>query len=406
MHSNQTSKKIKLSTKCRWISCCFGVVVLATLSAMVVLILFLFGLIVKECPVDEERCQLAEEVDDLDNMIDQIGVTPEPSLYDLKMDHKVKKLTQTKLHKFAAMTDINRLRHQRLPSLLIPRVSGTAGNIEVRQYITTSLQSLPSWTITEDRFMDSTPMGMIEFSNIIATLVPPGQTESDLKLVLACHHDSKYYQNQDFIGATDSSVPCAMMLDLAHNLQQSLDQKSYQLYTLQLIFFDGEEAFERWSNFDSLYGSRHLAQKWENTPHPSDNRKNVLDGIGLFFLMDLLGAANPQFVNHFRRNRQSNRMYQHLQTIETRLVQAGLFDSSYNPQRPYFTKGSFNPIEDDHKPFLQRGVDVVHMIATPFPSTWHTMSDTGANLDYPTISNLNKIIHVFVAEFLHLKLPE
>lgn len=39
----------------------------------------------KECPVDEERCQLADEVDDLDNMIDQIGVTTEPSLYDLKV---------------------------------------------------------------------------------------------------------------------------------------------------------------------------------------------------------------------------------------------------------------------------------------------------------------------------------
>lgn len=56
----------------------------------------------------------------------------------------MKKLTQTKLHQFAAMTDINRLRHQRLPSLLIPRVSGTAGNIEVRQVITNvNLNNLP-----------------------------------------------------------------------------------------------------------------------------------------------------------------------------------------------------------------------------------------------------------------------
>lgn len=39
--------------------------------------------------------------------------------------------------------------------------------------------------------------------------------------------------------------------------------------TLQLIFFDGEEAFFRWSPTDSLYGSRHLAHKMENTPHPA-----------------------------------------------------------------------------------------------------------------------------------------
>lgn len=32
---------------------------------------------------------------------------------------------------------------------------------------------------------------------------------------------------------------------------------------LMLIFFDGEEAFVNWTDDDSLYGSRHLAKKWE-----------------------------------------------------------------------------------------------------------------------------------------------
>lgn len=35
--------------------------------------------------------------------------------------------------------------------------------------------------------------------------------------------------------------------------------------TLQMVFFDGEEAFKEWSKTDSLYGSRHLAWQWENT---------------------------------------------------------------------------------------------------------------------------------------------
>ncbi len=30
-----------------------------------------------------------------------------------------------------------------------------------------------------------------------------------------------------------------------------------------MVFFDGEEAFVDWSDTDSLYGSRHLAAKWE-----------------------------------------------------------------------------------------------------------------------------------------------
>ena len=33
--------------------------------------------------------------------------------------------------------------------------------------------------------------------------------------------------------------------------------------TLQFVFFDGEEAFKRWTSTDSIYGSRHLAGTWE-----------------------------------------------------------------------------------------------------------------------------------------------
>jgi glutaminyl-peptide cyclotransferase len=31
---------------------------------------------------------------------------------------------------------------------------------------------------------------------------------------------------------------------------------------LQLVFFDGEEAFRHWTPTDSIYGARHLAAKW------------------------------------------------------------------------------------------------------------------------------------------------
>lgn len=50
--------------------------------------------------------------------------------------------------------------------------------------------------------------------------------------------------------------------------------------SLQLIFFDGEEAFLHWSPQDSLYGSRHLASKMASTPHPPGARNtNQLHGM-------------------------------------------------------------------------------------------------------------------------------
>lgn len=91
------------------------------------------------------------------------------------------------------------------------------------QHIKTTLGSLGAgWEVTLDRFRSMTPYGELPFTNIIATLNPSAKR----RLVLACHHDSKYYPPQwhgrEFHGATDSAVPCAMMLELVRALDEEL----------------------------------------------------------------------------------------------------------------------------------------------------------------------------------------
>lgn len=64
-------------------------------------------------------------------------------------------------------------------------------------------------------------------------------------------------------------MPCALMLDLAEALNPALearktladsglnaDEEEAAETTLQLIFFDGEEAFKDWTDTDSIYGAR------------------------------------------------------------------------------------------------------------------------------------------------------
>lgn len=75
--------------------------------------------------------------------------------------------------------------------------------------------------------MSGTPYGRLPFNNIVATLDPSAKR----RLVLACHHDSKYYSPQwqrEFHGATDSAVPCAMMLELAQALDEELKAQKVQ----------------------------------------------------------------------------------------------------------------------------------------------------------------------------------
>ncbi|KAG9465466.1 hypothetical protein GDO78_018320 [Eleutherodactylus coqui] len=294
-----------------------------------------------------------------------------------------------------------------LRPMLIERFSGSPGNFAVRQHIKERLQRLQAgWRIEEDTFQSQTPFGYLAFSNIIGTLNPSAKRH----LVLGCHYDSKYFSprwdGKIFIGATDSAVPCAMLLELARALDYRLQQlkkrssESKPDLSLKLIFFDGEEAFLQWNQYDSLYGSQHLAQKMENSPHPPNaENTNQLNGIDLFILLDLIGAANPTFPNYFQN---TFRWFNRLQSIERRLHNLGLLKNHPSEILYFLSSLRARQVDDDHVPFLQRGVPVLHLIPSPFPYVWHTFEDNEENLDSSTVDNLSKIIHVFVLEYLNI----
>ena len=149
-----------------------------------------------------------------------------------------------------------------LDEILIKRVVGTEGHEKVKDYIVERMQKY-GWLVEHDTFEDNTPnMGRLKFENIITTLNP----SAERFLLLACHYDSKYVKEFDFLGATDSAVPCAMLINLATTLREYLNHnralRSPEI-SLKFVFFDGEEAFQQWSETDSIYGARHLAAKWE-----------------------------------------------------------------------------------------------------------------------------------------------
>lgn len=83
-----------------------------------------------------------------------------------------------------------------LNNILIPRVVGTPEHEKVFHYINKELRKL-DWNVDVDEFEDNTPkFGVLKFKNIIATLNP----NADRYLVLACHYDSKYFENEVFVG--------------------------------------------------------------------------------------------------------------------------------------------------------------------------------------------------------------
>lgn len=226
--------------------------------------------------------------------------------------------------------------NETLSQILIPRVSGTPGNAKVRQFIVDNLRAL-DWDVEEHSFEDNTPLGRKPFVNILARLNP----RACRQVTLACHYDSKFFPSFEFLGATDSAVPCTMLIELVRTLREPLKkfsvrelatnnfintnfvclQESNEL-SLQLMFFDGEEAFNQWTATDSLYGSRRLAQKLRQEVFARSDecfgarsgRTREIDRIELLVLLDLIGEEGPVFCNHFSNTK---RVYDKLTTIGT-----------------------------------------------------------------------------------------
>ncbi|GAA5900524.1 uncharacterized protein JCM6883_002871 [Sporobolomyces salmoneus] len=327
-----------------------------------------------------------------------------------------------------------------LSKVLIPRAVGSQNLTRLQKLFEDKFTQL-GWHVEKDTFETLTPLGSREFTNLIFTHDPLAIR----RFTLSAHLDSKYFPpgspSAGFVGATDSAVPCAILYDTASSLTSWLNSRKerivqreggeegrtgVQAETLQIVLFDGEEAFGEWSSTDSIYGAKHLVDKWANQPttlSPSAtmvNPKNELERISHLVLLDLLGAQHPVIRNFYSN---TGWLFDQFQHSEERLGKAGLLWPSLGggggtnyekvskelgaKEKSFFVnrkgpQGWMGTIEDDHLPFLKKGVPVVHLISVPFPRVWHTIADDATALDLDTIKAWALIMRLTVAEYLGL----
>ena len=209
-----------------------------------------------------------------------------------------------------------------LAPILIPRVPGTEGSTKVlNHFLDFFRHELPEWSVLIQNSTSTTPVtgnNQIPFRNLVLTRDPPLSNPGEVGyLTLVAHYDSKRTP-EGFIGATDSAAPCAMLMHVARSLnvamtkkwdsmdesgseQENHDLGIEELKGLQIILLDGEEAFDTWTNEDSIYGAKSLAAQMETTYHPAlSTYHNSLSSIHLFLLLDLLGEINPKVPSYYK----------------------------------------------------------------------------------------------------------
>jgi len=241
-----------------------------------------------------------------------------------------------------------------------PRVPGTPGNAQARQYLIKTLEKA-GIKASEQPFEAMTPQGRVQMANVTARL--PGSRPE--RIALGSHFDTKLFRNFRFVGANDGGSSTAVLLELARVLQDRP-----RTFSIDLLFFDGEEAFAEWGPTDGTYGSRHYVA--------AARQAGTLSSLRALVLLDMVGDRNLAF------RRESNSTPWLTDIIWAAARRAGhqkhfLADSTY--------------VEDDHIPFLHAGVPSVDLIDLEY-EPWHTAADT---LDQVSAGSLQVVGDVVLA---------
>jgi Zn-dependent M28 family amino/carboxypeptidase len=235
-----------------------------------------------------------------------------------------------------------------------PRWDGSKGQQRMGEYIHAKLKNDQ---VEEDAFVAETPAGKIPMRNIIAKF--PGT--KDGLIVLGSHIDTNYpLRKTSFVGANDGASTTALLLAIADQLRgRKLEGPS-----VWLAFLDGEESIPsatpgdlKWVSDQALYGSRHLAAKWQ--------QDGTAPKIKAFLLADMIGDKDLDI----QRDDGSAAW------LEDLILQAA---QSLGYQS-YFFAQTLNGLEDDHVSFARVGIPVADIIDINYGynnAYHHTTEDT------------------------------
>ena len=227
-----------------------------------------------------------------------------------------------------------------------PRPPGSVANRQLRAYLNTQVRAAGG-KLVDDAFTAATPSGRVQMQNVICVF--PGT--SGRTVVFTGHFDTKLFPGRHFVGANDGGSSTGLLLELMRAMATTSHKDE-----IDIVWLDGEEAFKEWSATDGTYGSRHLSERWAN--------EGALARIRALINIDMIGDSGLGIVQELNSN-----------AALRKLVWQVAAEKGYGK---YFLDDT-GTLEDDHVPFLKRGVpalDLIDFDYGPRNSFWHTDKDT------------------------------
>ena len=249
-----------------------------------------------------------------------------------------------------------------------PRPAGSDALEKCRVYIEDQLRR-SGWHVTRQTFSANTPHGKIQFVNLIADLPAHGNSASP-SFLLCSHYDTKAFDTIRFVGANDGGSSTGLLLELARVLGKHPDLGT----KIELVFFDGEEAYERFSDDDGLFGSRYFARQLQSGRSKQFRAGILFDMVGDRSLNITLPADSPaDMARDIFAAADALKLRDHFSYFDRELI-------------------------DDHVPLNAIGIPTIDIIDFDFPP-WHTAGDTIDKISAQSLQIVGSVALYYLAEF-------
>ncbi len=249
-----------------------------------------------------------------------------------------------------------------------PRHSGSAAYMAQLDYLERHLRAA-GWQTQRDSF---SPRPGVRMTNLLATY--GGAADSPRPLLVSCHIDTKAGID-NFIGADDGASAAGVMLEAARILAA---QRPEQARQVELVFFDGEEAFgPRMSHEDGMYGSKHDVSRRSGDRLPRwQINLDMVGGKDMMIAPPALDTSDAMMAQY------------------ERAADALKLD----PTRWAAYPGSYL---DDHLPYVEAGVDSLNLIAYFQRSDWwHTPRDNMERISQKSLEESGLMLLQLAAQLL------
>jgi hypothetical protein len=248
-----------------------------------------------------------------------------------------------------------------------PRPPGSEVIEKSRDYIENQLRQA-GWQVTRQTFTDDTPRGKVRFVNLIAQF--PAQRNGAPSFLLCSHYDTKTFDSFRFVGANDGGSSTGLLLELS----RVLGQRPNLAARVQLVFFDGEEAYEHFSEKDGLYGSRYFAKQLGSNGAKQFRGGLLFDMVGDRSLTITLPPDSPaEMARDIFASAEALKFRNHFTYLGRELI-------------------------DDHTPLNGIGIPTVDVIDYDF-AWWHTADDTMDKISAQSLQIVGSVAAYYLSEF-------